>query len=35
LAGNQGFNLRELSEIERLVDEHHDQLLEAWNEHLG
>ena len=35
LAANYGFNVRELTEVERLVEEHRDQLLEAWNEHLG
>ena len=35
LAANYGFNVRELGEIEGLVEEHRDQLLEAWNEHLG
>ncbi len=34
-AANYGFNARELNEIEQLVVEHRDQLLEAWNEHLG
>jgi hypothetical protein len=35
LAGNYGFNGRELSEIERLIAQHRVALLEAWNEHLG
>lgn len=35
LAANYGYNVRELTEIERLVQGHRDQLLEAWNEHLG
>ena len=35
LAANYGFNVRELTEIERLVEEHRDQLLEAWHEYLG
>jgi len=35
LAANYGFNGRELSEIERLVEQHRLGLLEAWNEHLG
>lgn len=35
LAANYGFNGRELGEIERLVEEHRDQLLEAWNEHFS
>ncbi len=32
LEENFGFNGRELNQIERLVDEHLDELLEAWNE---
>ena len=35
LVSNYGFNSRELSEIERLVDHHRADLLEAWNEHFG
>jgi uncharacterized protein DUF4160 len=35
LAANYGFNTSELTEIERLVNEHRDDLIEAWNEHLN
>jgi hypothetical protein len=35
LAANYGFNGRELSEIERLVEQHRNAFLEAWHEHLG
>ena len=35
LAANYGFNGRELKQIERAVEEHRDELLEAWYEHLG
>lgn len=35
LAANYGFHVRDLNQIERLVEEHHDPLLEAWHEHLG
>jgi hypothetical protein len=35
MATNHGFNGRELSEIERLVEQHRADLLEAWDEHLG
>ena len=35
LAANHGFNARELSEIERLVEQHRSGLLEAGDEHLG
>lgn len=31
LAFNYGFRSKELSEIERLVREHQNELLEAWN----
>ncbi len=34
LAANYGFNAREINEIEHLVDEHREDLLEAWHEHL-
>jgi hypothetical protein len=32
IAANYGFNGRELNQIEQLVEEHVDELLEAWNE---
>ncbi len=35
LVVNYGFRGRELSEIERLIDEHRDQLIEAWNEYFS
>jgi hypothetical protein len=35
LAANYGFNASEITEIERLVIEHREDLLEAWHEHLG
>ena len=35
VATNHGFNGRELSEIERLVEQHRLGLLEAWNGYLG
>jgi hypothetical protein len=35
LEWNHGFRGRDLNEIERLVVQHADVLLEAWNEHLG
>ena len=35
LAANYGFNTGEITEIERLVFEHQEDLLEAWHEHLG
>jgi hypothetical protein len=33
LAANYGFNTRELSGIKAIIEEHHRELLEAWNEH--
>ena len=35
LAVNYGFSGHELSEIERLVTEHRETLLEAWDEYFG
>ncbi len=35
LAANHGFNGRELSEIERLVERHRAVFLEQWDEHHG
>ena len=35
LVTNYGFNGRELSDIERFVEDYQDDLLEAWNEYLG
>jgi len=35
LASNHGFKAHELNEIERLVEEHAAEFLEAWHEHLG
>ena len=35
LAANYGFNGRELKEIQRQVEEHRDELLEAWNEYFS
>ena len=35
LAANYGFNGRELNQVRRLVQQHHDQLLEAWHDNLG
>jgi hypothetical protein len=34
LAANYGFNTSEINEIERLVNEHQQDLLGAWHEHL-
>lgn len=35
LARNLGFSARELRQIERLIREHHQELLEAWNGYFG
>ena len=35
LVVNYGFNGRELSQIQQLIEPYHEDLLEAWNEHLG
>jgi hypothetical protein len=32
LASNYGFRAQELNKIERIVQEHKEELLEAWNE---
>ena len=35
LARNLGFSAHELRRIERVLTDHHEQLLEAWNERFG
>ncbi len=35
LARNLGFTPHELNRLERLVQEHRNDFLEAWDEHLG
>ncbi|MBK9052189.1 MAG: DUF4160 domain-containing protein [Chloroflexi bacterium] len=35
LASNYGFKSHELNEIARMVQEHRQEFLEAWHEHLG
>jgi hypothetical protein len=35
LVANYGFNGRELNRIQRLVEKHRDELVEAWDEHFG
>lgn len=35
VASNFGFNVRELNEIEDIVEQHRRQLLEAWYDRLG
>lgn len=35
LVVNYGFNGRELKQIERLVEEHRNEFVEAWNEHFS
>ena len=33
LAGSKGFRSHELRVIKKMVEDHQDELLEAWNEH--
>ena len=35
LASNFGFNQRELTVLQRIVNVHRDEFLEAWNGHFG
>lgn len=35
LAANHGFRSRDLTEIEQLIEDHRDQLIEAWNDYFG
>lgn len=35
LSRNLGFSAHELRRIQRLIEEHQEALLEAWNEHLS
>lgn len=35
LAANHGFRGRDLTEIERLVEDNRDHLIEAWNDYFG
>ena len=35
LAANYGFNVRELGDIRRIIQDHVDELLGAWNDHFG
>lgn len=35
LAYNYGFRAHELNEIERIIRDHHTQLIEAWYEHFS
>ena len=35
LAANYGFKGHELTEIERIIEEHRQQLLETWHEYFG
>ncbi len=32
---NRGFSARELTEIRRIIVEHEQSTIEAWNEHCG
>lgn len=35
LSRNHGFNRKQLKDIESLVEEHHDELISAWNKHFN
>jgi len=35
LQGSYGFNRNEISRIQKMVQEHQTQLMEAWNEYFG
>ena len=35
LSFNEGFSPAELNRIRRLIIEHHERILEAWDEHCG
>lgn len=35
LASNYGIRAHELNRIERLIEEHQAELMEAWDEHFG
>lgn len=35
LVANYGFNGRELTKIEQLIEQHHHELIEAWNEYFS
>jgi len=35
LAGNHGFDARQLNVIRRLIEAHCDTIMEAWHEHCG
>jgi len=35
LASNYGFGAHELNQIERIIEQHQIELIEAWNEHFS
>ena len=35
LEANYGFNGRDLNQIQRVIEQHREDLLEAWNEHFN
>jgi Domain of unknown function (DUF4160) len=35
LQSSEGFSRSEIGRIDRIIDEHRDQLVEAWNEYFG
>lgn len=35
LASNQGFRSKELSEIEKIIEERKEEIIQKWNQHFG
>jgi hypothetical protein len=35
LQSSGGFSRVEISQVSRIIDQHHDQLMEAWHEYFG
>ena len=35
VASNYGFNVHELNDIQDIIEQHQDELLEAWHEHFS
>ena len=35
LASNYGFDVQELNDIQDIIEQHQDELLEAWHEHFS
>ena len=35
LARNHGFAAHELTRLRRIIEQHHERIMEAWHEHCG